>query len=335
MTVQPLPVTLDRVSRSKLAGQLRERRAGENTPVRWHEFVDRISETVSGVRAESSTLGQVLMGRARMLAWQITPEAVAASMKPGSLVYLCWGLPRRGGWRDAMFKFVLHRARAVIVNDATTRDEIRAMTGRKADLVPFFIDYNYFCFRPFSGRGEFLFCNGGNDRDPELLLALAKLGHKIVWLVNDPDLVARYSGQQENLSLCSNISYPKLRELYQTCTLSIMPASRDIHCAGQTTGMEAIACGAPVLISSGRTAKIFSCFPSVTALGGLSVEEWDCAVRTLLSRERRFALSEAAEVSSKVLARHAAPEAIIKKLAPSLGWHLKSLSSLEERHFFV
>jgi len=277
-------IALDSASRADLATQLAARAAGEDVPVRWHEFLDRTSRAASGLGACEATLRHVISGRASLFAWQPTREALAAAFSPGGLVYLCWGLPKRGGWRDRVLHTILTRARHVLVNDRVTREEIRAAIGREPDVVPFYVDPDYFAFRPLEGRGEFLFCNGANDRDPELLVALAEIGHRIVWLVNDAALYARYERRHPDLTLRSKIPFTELRVLYQTCKLNIMPATRDVHCAGQTTGMEAIACGASLVVSPGRTASIFEALPSVSIVADNSPGGWDKAIRDMSDR---------------------------------------------------
>ncbi|WP_119271307.1 glycosyltransferase [Taklimakanibacter deserti] len=311
------PIALDRHARLKLLAESSERRAGEVTPVRWHGLLDLLSRSMSGVGAAERDWRYALIGKARIFAWQPSLEAIAATLSNQGLVYLCWGIPARRGWKHHAFVWMLRRARHVLVNDVTTGEEVKAISGRIAVMVPFFIDMDYFTFSPIPGRSDFLFCNGSNDRDPSLLLALAESGFRIVWLVNDPKLKAQYEKRHPLLELRSRISFEELRELYQTCALNIMPSTRDTHCAGQTTCMEALACGAPVVISTGRTASIFSDLPSVSTVAGKEIATWITAIRDLLSDR---SLAQRTEHARHILALRCSRDRLEYSLAPFLGW---------------
>jgi hypothetical protein len=142
-------------------------------------------------------------------------------------------------------------------------------------MIPYIVDTEF--FKPASRGNEpsnFMFCPGANDRDPELLLGLAKLGHEIVWLCRDALMRAKYQGQHKNLHIVYDIRFSELRTLYQTCGVVITPLRADIHAAGQTTTLEALACGKPVFLSDGRTATIFKDYQAVEVIDSLDVSCW-------------------------------------------------------------
>jgi hypothetical protein len=95
-----------------------------------------------------------------------------------------------------------------------------------------------------------------------------------------------------------------------------MPALRDFHAAGQTTGLEAISCGAPVVMSPGRAATIFAGVPGVRVVGENTCEAWLAAIALLdtepVSRDAR-------EQSSEWVRRHTAPESLFDRLGTLLG----------------
>ncbi len=275
-------IVLSSNSRHILVKHLSERRAGLFVPKRWHELLDDISREETGIGATERRLRHVFSEQACLFSWDFSPETITSALMGRGLNFLCWGIPRREIWKNKLAAIVLRRAEHVLVNDTTTQSEIETLSGRASTLIPFYIDVEFFTFKPLSGRASFIFCNGSNDRDPTFLLELANCGFRVVWLVNDPILSTRYKERHPNLILRSNISYQELRELYQTCAVYIMPILRDAHCAGQTTAMEAIACGAPVLISEGRTASIFSDLSSVITVGSNSIEEWKSSLMTII-----------------------------------------------------
>lgn len=264
-----------------LIAQRSERQTDQPVPMRWHELLDTLSYEEAGIGATDRGWWHALTGQARLFSWSLSFETITIALRGRGLIYLCWGIPKRSGWKEKLVKKVLHGAEYLLVNDTTTQREIEVLCGRRADLVPFFVDTNFFVFTPYLDRWDFLFCPGSNDRDPKLLVALAEYGFKIIWLVNNSKLYNRYKAQHPNLKLYSNISYQDLRKLYQTCAASIMPMLHDRHCAGQTTGMEAVACGAPLFISEGRTSGIFSNLPSVFPVVNNDIEAWTASLRIL------------------------------------------------------
>jgi hypothetical protein len=209
-----------------------------------------------------------------LVAWLPSSAAIATAIRGGPLSYLCWGVPDYAGVKSLLFTTLLSRATHLLVNDEVTRDEIEARTGRTASLAPYFVDTEFFDYRSPDERGDFLFCNGSNGRDPSVLAGLAERGHEVLWLCNDPDLHKAYSSRHPRLKLCSRISYEELRRHYQTCAAAIMPVKHDPHAAGQTTGIEALSCGAPLFISQCRAASIFAGLPTVATLPTNDAVSW-------------------------------------------------------------
>jgi hypothetical protein len=321
-----LPIVFDAHSRAALMAQLSARRSGEVMPTRWHEFLNIISREAVGAGPADVSWRAALTGRARLLSWQLSPETIATALAGRSFVYMCWGVPQRSAWKRGVLDMLLRRATHVLVNDTVTRDEVQTLTGRQSALVPFFIDTEFFALEPLTGRGDFVFCNGSNDRDPTFLLELAKHGLQIVWLVNDPQLRSIYDGLHPNLVVKSRISHVELRALYQTCAATIMPATRDAHAAGQTTGMEAIACGAPIVMTKGRTAGIFSDFPSVTAISSKSLLDWNAALMQLRGQPD---LQQRANQARSRLQNRISWENMTALFNPVFGWPAKDMSEIQ------
>lgn len=315
-----MSIMFGRDARVRLAVQRSEREKGIEAPLRWYELLDQLSRDHAGRSVEETSMWHVFSGSARHFAWQPTRDALLATLGRGGLTYLCWGFPVRGGWRDRRLAMILQQATQILVNDEVTKAEVEDRIQRDAQVVPFFVDMEFFAFSPLPKREDFLFCNGANDRDPELLLALAQRGHNIVWLTNDDGLFQRYQGRHANLSLRRNVPYRELRELYQTCRANIMPALRDTHCAGQTTGMEAIACGAPVVISAGRTADIFADLSSVSVVDDKSLDSWDAAVRYVSDNADEVGCQAALQASRDQLARRISVASLTVALAPVFNW---------------
>jgi glycosyltransferase involved in cell wall biosynthesis len=303
-------IVLDRYAYAMLLAQRRDRVEGVVAPLRWFGVLDDLSHRLSGKPIVQYGFSDFIFARSILFSSNPTFETALAAIRGQGLVYLCWAVPYASGLKRGVLKFILSRAQHVAVNDIVTRQEVVALTDRTPEVIPYVIDVNFFEYKPPEAREMFLFCAGSNDRDPAVILGLAEQGHRVVWLVNDPADILRtkYAGRHPRLEIKSHLTFQELRTLYQSCAMVIMPASRDIHPAGQTTSLEAIACGAPVLISQSRTATIFSDLPSVVTVATPDPAEWSRAAFRLCSD--RAALKQAVERSAQIVRQRISPSAV-------------------------
>ena len=211
---------------------------------------------------------------------------------------------------------ILRAADVVLVNDARTAEEVRAVAGVEATRLPYLVDTDFFALAEAT-RDDFLFCPGANDRDGEVLLGLARCGHRVVWLSNLPELDARFAGAHERLSMVTGLSFEALRDLYRRCAVVVQPLVRDIHAAGQTTTLEALASGAPVILGAGRTAELFADAGLVDVVEGKDPEVWSAAVDRALARDR--ADPALARARAARIARDHAPDAVAARLVEALA----------------
>jgi len=288
---------------------------GEPDPLKWHALLNRFAQEHTGAPIRRFTLARILRPGNCLMAWQLTPGAILAAQL-GRLVYLHWGGVPKQAIRLAAMRATLKRAQIVLVNDAVAAQEVKALSGREAVRIPMFIDTEFFSYASSVGRSDFLFCAGSNDRDPEVLLSLARHGWQVVWLVNSVELRKRYEDAHPNLRIVSLITNTELRRLYQTCRVAVMPALRDVHAAGQTTGLEALACGAPVAMSECRASTIFDRLPSVHVVRDNEPAAWLTAVSELACGERQGA---ATAESRQWVCGHTDSQALLAKLALLLG----------------
>ena len=294
--------------------QLFRDRAGQPVPLKWHRFLDQLAEERTGEPVARCSLGGLLRGGV-LFAWLPSRDAIVAALL-GRLVYLYWGGIPSDWLRRAALRSILRRARVVLVNDLGAAEEAKTLAGCRTVQVPMFVDTSFFASAAPENRERFLFCAGSNDRDPEILIALAQAGHSVVWLVNNRELLGRYSDAHPNLRLLFHVSNEELRRLYQTCQAAIMPALRDFHAAGQTTGLEAISCGAPVVMSQGRAATIFVGVPGVRVVAENTREGW-CA--TVASLEADPITRGALEQSTEWVRSHTDPATLRSRLGTLLG----------------
>lgn len=243
-------------------------------------------------------------------------KAVVAGVIGRSVLYMCWGIPS-GASGTLSYRLRLYRLRLmlrfasrVLVNEAITRADVERISGRKADMVPYLVDTDYFQFANSEKRDEYIVVPGNNGRNEELVRLLCHKGFKVVRATSSDAVVAfhKSAGVVPNLDVRQNISFSSLRELYQRAAAVALPLAHEHHAAGQTAMLESIACGAPVAISAGRTGTIGEKFPSVFQCKSAAPEAW-CA---LIDKAIDFGKSNGAalEMSADQVRQHHHPRAV-------------------------
>ena len=306
------PLILDRIEWQRTLTQRKALAGGAQVPQRWNDLVDRAAQGRI-LPAGPATL----FGSGIHFSWHLHRSTIAAALLGRPLAYLCWGVAYHRGIRRRLARMVLRAADVVFVNDAKTADEVRAVADVEAQRLPYLVDTAYFTFADPAGREDFLFCPGANDRDGDVLLALARHGHRVVWLNNLPDLAARYAGLEERLTIVAHPSFAELREFYRRCAAVVQPLTRDIHAAGQTTTLEALASGAPVILGTGRTAELFAPDGLVEVVEGRESASWSASVEQVLARERTDPALASARTARIV--RDHSPEAVAARLVERLA----------------
>ena len=155
---------------------------GDAIPVRWNALLDRLVEGRI-VRASKTRPWQ----RGIHITSHLCPTTILAALLRRPLIYLCWGNDYHRGVRRAIVQMILRRARIVLVNEQRTADEVRSMAGVEPRKVPYLVDTDFYPCAPASERADFLFCPGENDRDGEMLVALAERGYRVVCSTTCPN----------------------------------------------------------------------------------------------------------------------------------------------------
>lgn len=232
-------------------------------PRLWRDVIAVAAQQLSGSPPAPFALAAGLAGKQFLFSWNPSNETIIAALSSQRFAHLCWGNLGRKGLKGIGEKLILKRASALFVNDPVTAGEIKVQARRDAVQIPYVVDTEFFAFNPFAERDDYLFSCAVNDRDPQVLAALAHAGHTVVWATNAATAAGPLAKLHPRLKLVSGLSWEELRCHYRDCAAYVLPTTRDAHAAGQTTILEAIACGAPVVVSSGRTARIFDHLPSV------------------------------------------------------------------------
>jgi hypothetical protein len=295
--------------------QRAEREHGEATPVRWNGMLDLL---VSGKVTQAHLRHP--WSRGIHLSAHLFRTTILAALMKRPLVYMSWGVEYHRGLRRRVARMILRRASLVLVNDERTAEEVRRVAGVEPRRVPYLVDADFYAFAPASQREDFLFCPGENDRDGEVLLALAERGKRVVWLNNVPALAARFAGRSPKLELVSALSFAELRDLYRRCRAVVSPMARDIHAAGQTTTLEALASGCTVVIGAGRTADLFAVDDLVTAVATSDPAIWEQAIDRAVAADAADPAAPKAR-SALIARRHgiAGVSAVMREILDSIA----------------
>ncbi|WP_372989306.1 hypothetical protein [Sulfitobacter sp.] len=275
-----MQILFDAGSMRALHAQRQDAATGIDAPLRWHLLVDHFATSYTGSPVKAHRTSDAIKPNRMLFTWHPSVDALGQALF-GQVAYLCWGVGAMKPARRIFLSTLLRFSKHLLVNETTSEKEVTTLSGRRPLMVPMFIDYEYFGFKTAPEREDFLFCNGSNGRDPKLLVKIAEAGHRVIWLCNQPELIESYATSHPNLQIVTRISYSELRNLYQTCRAAIMPSVEDIHAAGQTTGLEALACGAPLIASAGRSATIFADLKSVKVLSSNSFDGWLAAIHDI------------------------------------------------------
>ena len=317
MTARSTTLILDWAAWDTTVRQRAEFTRGDEVPVRWNALLDRL---VEGRVVRASKAQPWLRGI--HVTSHLFPTTILAALLRRPLVYLCWGNDYNRGVRRAIVQMILRRARIVLVNEQRTADEVRSMAGVEPRKVPYLVDTDFYPCAPARERVDFLFCPGANDRDGEMLVALAERGHRVVWLNNVPELSARFAGRSERLELVSAVSFGELRDLYRCCRAVVTPLTRDIHAAGQTTTLEALASGCAVVIGAGRTADLFAGDGLVSVVAGNDPAAWEAAIASAVTADETRPEAPA-ERAGFIASRHGVA-AVSAVIAEVIGFVVKS-----------
>jgi glycosyltransferase involved in cell wall biosynthesis len=217
--------------------------------------------------------------------------------------------------KEVRLRAILKRAAVVCVNDRITLNDVESLSGRVAELVPFVVDSRFFGFADVSCRKDYVVVPGDNGRNEELVAGLAEQGIAIRRVFRDKRIAEFYSKRQSpgSLECYWRVPFEKLRELYQGARVVAIPLVAPNRPAGQTSVLEAVACGAPVVISGGRTSSIFGGLKTVNLCHSETVAGWGDAINEI---DRRIKSAPALLWdSSNFVARNHSPEAVERVLS--------------------
>lgn len=208
----------------------------------------------------------MLAGNAVWLCWNPYAALCANALWNKSSIYLFWGVSNAAGFRNKIatlrLRWILRKAGAICVNDGESAGDVLRLSGRKANIIPYVVDTEFFQAGSCP-RNSTIVVPGNNDRDEEFVATLIAQGRSVIRVTSSDRVRRHYRSRGLESVLRYRISFTELRDLYQQCGVVLFPISNPNHAAGQTAALEALACGAPIVITSGRTATIVGNYPGV------------------------------------------------------------------------
>jgi hypothetical protein len=280
-----------------------------NYPRTWYDVLGTVAEEWTGVGPCRFAWRLLLDAQCAFLSWRPNLGILCASLLRRRTAYLCWGMPNPAASRLPLFmrttrlRAILRRVDLILVNDEVTRDEVRRLANREATVVPFVVDTDFFQFAPYDGREDFVLVPGDNDRDENLISELAGRGLRVVRIARMPGLPRLYERTVSTGSVTVRlfVPYTELRLCYQRAAVVLLPLTSHNHAAGQTAFLEAVACGAPVVISASRTSTIIGRQKSVFVCPSRRVDDWldkIAEARRVASTDRAAVRDAAAAISA-------------------------------------
>jgi hypothetical protein len=270
------------VDRLRSAFDVIESMEGRPRPKKWEEVVGEAAREVTGCGPILASWYLLLRPRIAFFSWGPSLRVLVTGLLGRQAGYLCWGIPRAKSkgillkLKRLRLKLILRGAKIILVNESSTQRDIKELTGRESRVVPYIVDAEFFRFGEPGQRNEFVLVPGNNDRDEELVRQISRAGRKVIRVTSDPKVVAQYRSidSDSTVQVLHNIGYEKLRTLYQTAFAVALPLKGWNHPAGQTALLEAVASGAPVVVTRGRIFEQISFLASVTVCEGNTLAEW-------------------------------------------------------------
>lgn len=279
-------------------GSLTNEFGGLVMPRRWHDLVIKVSNDLTGCDPVECKLQNLFDSASIILSWGPNAFTCLAALVTRRLIYICWEPPPvrrrnlRGFTRWLRLFIVVKFAATVVVNDELTLRDLRARTGRSAIVIPFFVDTKFFMRPQRLIRTATVVVPGNKDRVEDLVKAVAAAGFMVTRVSSHERVLGEYGGRgvdMGNLRISYKVSFAELRDIYLRAGVVVIPLADDSSAAGQTSALEAAACGCRIAISEGRSSSILPKSALIRNVAGLKVVDWLEAIQSLLDLDEEDA----------------------------------------------
>jgi glycosyltransferase involved in cell wall biosynthesis len=262
---------------------------GVNRPRQYRYSVLKASQLLFGTDSRPISLADSIRTRSPVFTWAPANNLVPISAF-SRLNMLFFGTPKfaqaslTGKLKEQRFRVLAKRSAKIFAIEPWSANEIAETTDRDVSILPIPIDTDFFRFSDYAGRSGKIMLAGNNGRDEALGDALARLGLPIVRVTSDP-VVRDYHQSQPpgGVELVFSVPYNELGDLYRSVSLIIIPLIDFQHAAGMTATFEALACGAPILMSAGRAFTFVEGFETVAGVKDNQPATWLAAIENMLA----------------------------------------------------
>lgn len=284
------------------------KKSGQNRPQDLYDVMQLVANSM----IRSARLGTLQEGiyspDSLIISWSPNLYVLLLSILRRNIFYLCWGVPKYkssvlGRLKEYKLKLILRNVTAIFVNDTVTQKDVYHITGVESAKIYYVVDNNYFYYTPYVNRGDYILVPGNNDRDEDLVVELSRRGYSIIRLTRDSRVKNLYETKfkSSSVDLRFHVTVAQVRDLYQNAKMVVLPICSDNHAAGQTAILEAISCGTPVVLSSGRTSSIVDGVDSVSLCHTNACDEWITAIEQAekIEEKRPGVLKQCSELISR------------------------------------
>lgn len=295
---------------------------GVERPRQYRYSVLKASQLLFNIPSRSISLADAAMTRSPVFTWAPANKLVPISAF-SKLNMLFFGTPKfaqqgvKARLKEYRFRVLAERSAKIFAIEPWSAKEISETTGRDVAILPIPIDTDFFRFAEYGSRSGKILMAGNNGRDEALGDALARRGLPVMRVTSDP-VVRDYHQSQPpgGVELVYSVPYTELCELYRKVSLIIIPLRDFQHAAGMTATFEALACGAPILMSAGRAFTYVEDLPSVWGVEDNEQETWLAAIDRALATIAANGDVTKATAERIRLAQH--PDVIAQRIADEL-----------------
>jgi hypothetical protein len=151
-------------------------------------------------------------------------------------------------------------------------EQLPYVVQERSIISSHFVDASFF-FPSNKKKRQMVLIPGDIDRDEAMATNFINWGFQVV-RVTRADIAV-----PEGILIRRQVTWLELRELYRQAILTVLPMRAQHHIGGQTSLLESLACGTPVLTNSHKLENAFRGVRGVHSFKSLNKEIVDQAIR--------------------------------------------------------
>jgi len=293
----------------------------EAVPRGWREVILAMAKEL-GMARKDQCLGYSFRRDGIWFCWHPSTACLLAAKMGQPLFYLYWGGVAQRGVKGVLARLrlgmILRKARVVMTNDPVSGLEIRKYLSEDPRIVPYVVDTDFYHCSQSSHR-QGIVVPGNNGRDEGMVFEAIRRGMPVVRVTSSEKVRGEYEAEGLASFLRFKLSYPELRDTYQQCSVVALPIADSSHAAGQTAALEALSCGARVVVTEGRVGELLQQYPSVHLAGNAS------DFLEITARRESESFSQADRLTSEMIRRKHSVEACVDVFKQMLVTNVRDL----------